>query len=508
MAKLSARKAKKRAKELETHGQEQSARQQLPRNSATKQLLKHKTHSFVHECASDPPAHLQTAPTTGPVSQQKKLRPSLQKLRITGFSKKRPASEAGVDDGRSKSPAKRQKGAAGTNDRSSERQNKDGKRGRKNKQGKKNIRPRPVVNDDRAREGNNEIAQYGNRKMLREAQDCFETAIKKNLANSHTYTIMINAHVRCGDADGASRVLKRMCKASLQPCVVAYTTLINGKCRAGDLQGGLEVLRAMLERRPPVLPNVRTVNTLLRGCLLVGAVSEAKSLLDRMREEWNAEPDASTYEYVISLLSQDLRLGEAANIVDELRRTASIFKREHDTGGEGAAGARTAGASSHAVASASSPALYVSMARGAALLADWPAFTKAQKRAVKALKEGAEAGKGGGFALEAGRGSVEGGKQGWRVRDDSRQTSAHVFDAHRRDELQVLMVLVLAFLLVCCRCDANPNFHVQCAPLVWLHPSKWWHMMGRQKMLTALSGTPVIARVGCDGRVQRPCLSL
>jgi len=66
-----------------------------------------------------------------------------------------------------------------------------------------------------------EIAQYANRKMLKEAQQCFETAIAKNLANSHTYTIMINAHVRCGDADGAAKVLKRMSKASLQPCVVA-----------------------------------------------------------------------------------------------------------------------------------------------------------------------------------------------------------------------------------------------------------------------------------------------
>ena len=80
-------------------------------------------------------------------------------------------------------------------------------------------------------------------------QQCFESAIKNNLANNHTYTIMLNAHVRCGDPDGAANVLKRMIKASLDPCVIAYTTLINGKCRACDLPGGLEVLRAMLGGR-------------------------------------------------------------------------------------------------------------------------------------------------------------------------------------------------------------------------------------------------------------------
>ena len=58
---------------------------------------------------------------------------------------------------------------------------------------------------------------------------------------------------------------------------------------------------------------------------------------------------------------------------------------------------------------------------------------------LKALKESAAAGlEMGETAGEAGRrGAVAGGKQGWRVRDDSRQSSAHVFDTHRRDELQV-----------------------------------------------------------------------
>ena len=273
---------------------------------------------------------------------KKKLRPSLRNLRIAGCGeslgstskKKRDHAEAGGFDksgaGSERATKKPKKemtaaisGNAGTGSQGQERMKVKDKKGKKPKRG-----PTPVKNEEKAREGNNEIAQFANRKMLKEAQECFETAIKKNLANNHTYTIMINAHVRCGDADGAAKVLKRMCKASLQPCVVAYTTLINGKCRAGDLLGGMEVLRAMLERRPPVLPNVRTVNTLLRGCLLVGGVSEAKSLLDRMQKEWGAEPDASTYESVVVLLAQALRLEEAGAyiilyIVHLLRRTAS-----------------------------------------------------------------------------------------------------------------------------------------------------------------------------------------
>ena len=146
------------------------------------------------------------------------------------------------------------------------------------------------ADDLRARAANDEIAQHANRRELSLALKRFEDATGQGFANSHTYSIMINAHVRCGDPDAAACVLKAMTKvarlappapapapapaanaararqAGLSPCVVAYTTLINGRCKAGDLPGALEALRAMLARKPPVKPNVRTLNTLLRGC--------------------------------------------------------------------------------------------------------------------------------------------------------------------------------------------------------------------------------------------------
>jgi len=57
----------------------------------------------------------------------------------------------------------------------------------------------------------------------------------------------------------------------------------------------------------------------------------------------------------------------------------------------------------------------------------------------QALKEGAQQSAEGGEGVEGegGRGAVQGGKQGWRVRDDSRQNSAHVFDTHRWKECGV-----------------------------------------------------------------------
>ena len=441
MAKLSAMAAKKRDRgtlgmSTASGGAGESTPKASPAERNAKGFFAKKKAAAREAAAAEPPRAGSPLGASGAQPWTKKLRPSLQKLRIAGGSKeraasqKRPAPHAEVGaGGGAERPPKKSKHA----ETSAAPGSKTGKK-KKGKDKRKERRPVKPVDESKAREGNNEIAQYANRKMLKEAQACFETAIKKNLANSHTYTIMINAHVRCGDSEGAAKVLRRMCKASLQPCVVAYTTLINGKCRAGDLTGGMEVLRSMLERRPPVWPNVRTVNTMLRGCLLVGGVAEAKALFGRMRAEWNVEPDASTYEYVTALLSQDLRLDEAQEIVDELRRAAASVK--------GGGGGETGGAG-HEVAAAASPSVYVSIARGAALLADWKAFEKACKRAGKALKDGMQ--EPGGVDEEGGRGGVTGGKQGWRVRDDARMNSAHVFDMHRRDELQRELAVMLDY---------------------------------------------------------------
>jgi hypothetical protein len=44
-----------------------------------------------------------------------------------------------------------------------------------------------------------------------------------------------------------------------------------------------------------VQPNVRTLNTLLRGCLLVGAPTEGEALLTRSEKEWGSPPDDSRF---------------------------------------------------------------------------------------------------------------------------------------------------------------------------------------------------------------------
>ena len=137
---------------------------------------------------------------------------------------------------------------------------------------------------------NNEISQHAQRKQLAEAAARFEAL--GELKNSHSYAAIVNAHVRCGDVAGAAERVLAMKAAGLRPCVVTYTSLIKGYCAEGRLGEAEAVLREMEAAKPKVLPNVRTANTMLRGCLLTGDVPRALQIFKRMPKSWNLQPDS------------------------------------------------------------------------------------------------------------------------------------------------------------------------------------------------------------------------
>ena len=153
---------------------------------------------------------------------------------------------------------------------------------------------------------NSAIAAHAQRKELTAAVACFDELVASGGANSVSYGAVVHAHVRCGDVPGARLRIDEAAAAGLKPCVVAYTSLLKGYCGdCGHGHGGLAMawrtLREMLggpnaissvgtaattatvaaaaavgaaagkaPKRRSVQPNVRTVNTLLRGCLMFG----------------------------------------------------------------------------------------------------------------------------------------------------------------------------------------------------------------------------------------------
>ena len=261
---------------------------------------------------------------------------------------------------------------------------------------------------------NQQIAEHAKQKDLKAAVACFRKAEQLGVANDFSFTNLINAHAICGDAVGAGKLLKRMRRAGLAPGVIAYTTVIKAHAGRGDLAKVERLHREMAAAAPPIAPNVRTINTHLRGCSLVGAVAEVAPLLARMRAA-NVEPDGSTLEYAATLLCQGLRVDEAKPLLQPLE----------------------AGGDALAVA-----AVRLALGRAALVLGQWANARQeigAFERCLDALSSAASPSADGSDADAESEGGSEdeqdggGGRRGWRA-DATRERSAEAFRSHRVSE--------------------------------------------------------------------------
>eukprot|EP00746_Dinoflagellata_sp_MGD_P146535 gnl/MRDRNA2_/MRDRNA2_78993_c0_seq1.p1 gnl/MRDRNA2_/MRDRNA2_78993_c0~~gnl/MRDRNA2_/MRDRNA2_78993_c0_seq1.p1 ORF type:complete len:700 (-),score=131.11 gnl/MRDRNA2_/MRDRNA2_78993_c0_seq1:34-2133(-) len=262
--------------------------------------------------------------------------------------------------------------------------------------GEKRASPRTV-------ELNKQLQQCAQHKQLTEAHTIFLQLQQEGLCNSYSYSIMMNVCARCDDADGADAALRVMRGAGLRPEVVAYGTVLKARCSAGNIEGAMELIREMGKEKPPVKPNVRIVNTFLRGCMLVGAVEEASLVLAQMQKDWCIMPDASTIEYMVVLLCQALHLDKAVKLVTQ---HAALLEKE--------------------------PWTAVCIARAAALLNRHQDCQKYLERARKLLSDSQvkeNVTEWAGHASSSGPQLAEasGGRRAWHEMDEARQRSNLAF---------------------------------------------------------------------------------
>jgi pentatricopeptide repeat protein len=172
---------------------------------------------------------------------------------------------------------------------------------------------------------NKEIAQHASRKQLTEAMTLFEKAISLGWANSHTYAAAINANIRCGSVSGAATLFERLRKTKgLKMDVITCTTMLKGFCSEGDIARSVQLFEEMDKSHPPVVPNIRTINTFLRGCVITGDIENADRMIVKTQKDYLLAPDVSTWEYLVTLLCQGLLLDKAAPIVGRLQNDTTM----------------------------------------------------------------------------------------------------------------------------------------------------------------------------------------
>lgn len=117
------------------------------------------------------------------------------------------------------------------------------------------------------------IAESGKQRLLNVVYDAYDTlcSIRGLSPNVYTFTNMVNACVRCGELDRAKKlVYEDMPQHNISPNAITYTALLKGICSDEATTSGIvrSVLSEMCAKQ--IAPNLRTFNTILRGCVRTG----------------------------------------------------------------------------------------------------------------------------------------------------------------------------------------------------------------------------------------------
>jgi len=323
---------------------------------------------------------------------------------------------------------------------------------------------------------NQELAEFALKKQLKMARKRFAWGVKRGMEpDVHTYTNLLNANVRCGDMREASSLMVAMKNNGIRPNVVTFTTLLKGYCEAGDLQAAKRVMMVdMVEaaaQNNQLFPNTRTVNTLLRGCVRKGHVEMATQVWSFVKQHQarhvQIAPDSCTYESIVALLCQGLRLEEAEQLLEEADRsflasnsssisTSAIFLDKASMHLSLARAYALLGSYAHATTHLASLQTSSDKSKSSALLAKMQAHSTSTSGAVG----------GGGGGAKPLFGSNKGGKKRSRgIEEDEdedeeegdvshasasagkRSSSIDLFTRHRREEMEGEATLIHTHIL-------------------------------------------------------------
>jgi pentatricopeptide repeat protein len=221
--------------------------------------------------------------------------------------------------------------------------------------------------------------------------------------------------------------------------VETKTALLKGICHSGNIRKAHELFDSMCQSKAKTnYPNVRTLNTLLRGCLwcavttskediIFGGVVTAekawkkyKSLNDGEESQNTQALDVSSFEYSISLLCQALRVNDAIRRISEMKAAFGLSEEKRET------------------TSSDDQSLTEGLAVAYCALARAYTIMSMEQEAIKACQTSMSFAKESKDALK--RGNSFSRKRGWKEaqsREDDRRTESNaIYRNHRLTEIE------------------------------------------------------------------------
>jgi len=135
-------------------------------------------------------------------------------------------------------------------------------------------------------------------------------------ASAISYSVMLKAYGRAGNASGIQKTLDRMQAKSVKPDVIVFNTAIDALIRCNDFVCAREILSGMYSEWG-FKPNERSYNTILKGLAEMALLDEAFALRDEM-ETVGLAPNSVTRNTLITACINAGSWTSAQKLVSEI----------------------------------------------------------------------------------------------------------------------------------------------------------------------------------------------
>lgn len=282
-----------------------------------------------------------------------------------------------------------------------------------------------------------QLKDLSRQKRLDQALKLYWEKSYDSVRDEHHACIMVDCCSRCGSVNEAEKIVNEFENKRGHVNAYTQTALLKGYAHSGESFKAESLFWKMCAaKNKRDLPNVRTLNTLLRGCLWTaatkkkenpfggknkvagGVVTSEKAWKMFKNLEFGEDQsfDASSYEYSVTLLCQALRTEEAQQRISELQSQYNIkIKGKASIIGGDQAVLETLGAS------------YLGLARAYALLGQSEEMWLACQRVLSSAKASrVHMGNGNDDSNKKDRKKrgAQGGKRSWRKSDDGGNDSS------------------------------------------------------------------------------------
>eukprot|EP00933_Yihiella_yeosuensis_P054377 TRINITY_DN527_c0_g1_i1.p1 TRINITY_DN527_c0_g1~~TRINITY_DN527_c0_g1_i1.p1 ORF type:complete len:852 (+),score=156.48 TRINITY_DN527_c0_g1_i1:101-2656(+) len=142
---------------------------------------------------------------------------------------------------------------------------------------------------------------------------------QRPLINTVIYSNILKGFAMAKDNEKVAILYREMTERGIQCNTIAFNTILNSSALCGQMENVPKLLADMKAHDPPILPDVITYSTIIKGYCLSGQLDKGLDLMKEMKETAGLQPDEVMYNSLLDGCAKQSRLDTALQLLDEMK---------------------------------------------------------------------------------------------------------------------------------------------------------------------------------------------